>query len=111
MPSPRAPPIPADGTGASGPASVRLLMRKCARARGFFSIYMTLAGVLTPLLVSALPRLALGGGAGVWGRPARPLGGFAPGGTSGPGGGGGLAPRGGGGGVLPRRRRGLVGAP
>jgi len=61
---------PADGTVASGPAPVRLLMRKCARARGFFSIYMTLAGVLTPLLVSALPRLALGGRTVVWALPA-----------------------------------------
>jgi O-antigen ligase len=36
-------------------------MRKCGRARGFFSIYMTLAGVLTLVLVSALPRVARGG--------------------------------------------------
>lgn len=31
--------------------------RKCFRARGFYSIYMTLAGVLTLVLLAALPRL------------------------------------------------------
>jgi O-antigen ligase len=31
--------------------------RKCSRARGFYSIYMTLAGVLTPVLLAGLPRL------------------------------------------------------
>ena len=30
---------------------------KCARAHGFFSIYMTLAGVLTVVLILTLPRL------------------------------------------------------
>jgi O-antigen ligase len=45
-------------------------MRKCARARGFFSIYMTLAGVLTLVLVSTLPRLALGGRSAAWAAPA-----------------------------------------
>jgi O-antigen ligase len=30
---------------------------KCARAHGFFSIYMTLAGVLTVVLAATLPRL------------------------------------------------------
>lgn len=34
--------------------------RKCARARGFYSIYMTLAGVLTLVLLAALPRLLAG---------------------------------------------------
>jgi O-antigen ligase len=34
------------------------LLRKCTRARAFFSIYMTLAGVLALLLAAALPRLA-----------------------------------------------------
>jgi O-antigen ligase len=34
------------------------LLRKCTRARGFYSIYMTLAGVLAMMLTSALPRLA-----------------------------------------------------
>src|SRR5206468_1750289 len=32
---------PLEGTVESSNAAVRLLMRKCARARGFFSIYMT----------------------------------------------------------------------
>jgi O-antigen ligase len=40
-----------------GPAATGLL-RKCTRARGFYSIYMTLGGVLALLLASALPRLA-----------------------------------------------------
>ena len=61
---------PPDGTLESGSAAVRLLMRKCARARGFFSIYMTLAGVLTLVLVSTLPRLALGGRSAAWAAPA-----------------------------------------
>src|SRR5439155_1306 len=47
---------PPSGSVDTGP--VRLLFRKCARARGFFSIYMTLAGVLTQVLVATLPRLA-----------------------------------------------------
>ena len=61
---------PAGGTVESGGALVRLVFRKCGRARGFFSIYMTLAGVLTLVLVSALPRLVRGGRALVWALPA-----------------------------------------
>ena len=61
---------PASGTVESSHTAVRLLMRKCARARGFFSIYMTLAGVLTLMLVSALPRVALGGRRTAWVVPA-----------------------------------------
>lgn len=61
---------PPEGTIESSNAAVRLLMRKCARARGFFSIYMTLAGVLTVVLVSTLPRLALGGRRVAWALPA-----------------------------------------
>src|SRR4029077_14608120 len=61
---------PPAGTVESSHAAVRLLMRKCARARGFFSIYMTLAGVLTLVLVSALPRVALGGRRAAWTVPA-----------------------------------------
>jgi O-antigen ligase len=61
---------PAGGTLESGTAAVRLLMRKCGRARGFFSIYMTLAGVLTLVLVGALPRVALGGRSTAWALPA-----------------------------------------
>src|SRR5262249_28619383 len=40
------------------------------RARGFFSIYMTLAGVLILVLVGALPRIALGGRPTAWAAPA-----------------------------------------
>ena len=61
---------PPDGTLDTGSAPVRLLMHKCARARGFFSIYMTLAGVLTVVLVSTLPGLALGGRRVAWALPA-----------------------------------------
>lgn len=35
------------------------LYHRCARARGFFSIYMTLAGVLNLALLATLPRLLL----------------------------------------------------
>lgn len=61
---------PPGGTVESSHAAVRLLMRKCARARGFFSIYMTLAGVLMLVLVATLPRVALGGRSIVWALPA-----------------------------------------
>ena len=57
---------PPDGTIDTGIGPLRLLMHKCARARGFFSIYMTLAGVLTVVLIGALPRLALGGRRIAW---------------------------------------------
>jgi O-antigen ligase len=43
---------------ASTGALLDKLLRKCTRARGFFSIYMTLAGVLAMILVLTLPRLA-----------------------------------------------------
>jgi O-antigen ligase len=33
-------------------------LRKCSRARGFYSIYMTLGGVLAMTVTAALPRLA-----------------------------------------------------
>jgi O-antigen ligase len=42
------------------------LSHRCARARGFFSIYMTLAGVLTLVLLATLPRLLPGGGGRAW---------------------------------------------
>ena len=58
---------PPSGSVESG--SARLLLRKCARARGFFSIYMTLAGVLTQVLVATLPRLARAGRERVWMTP------------------------------------------
>ena len=57
---------PPDGTIDTGIGPLRLLMHKCARARGFFSIYMTLAGVLSVVLIGALPRLALGGRRIAW---------------------------------------------
>lgn len=50
------------------------ILRKCTRARAFFSIYMTLAGVLAPLLVAALPRLARLRGDAAWLGPAWLLG-------------------------------------
>ena len=46
------------------------LLRKCARARGFYSIYMTLAGVLAMMLVGALPRLGRLGADARWLGPA-----------------------------------------
>ncbi|MGH7374838.1 MAG: O-antigen ligase family protein [Candidatus Rokuibacteriota bacterium] len=42
-------------------ASPRWLYHRCDRAHGFFSIYMTLAGVLSLVLLASLPRLLLGG--------------------------------------------------
>ena len=55
---------PAGGAVEAGPW--RLLFRKCERARGFFSIYMTLAGVLTQVFVATLPRLARAGWSRAW---------------------------------------------
>jgi O-antigen ligase len=46
------------------------LLRKCSRARGFFSIYMTLAGVLAMTLTATLPRLARLGRDARWLGPA-----------------------------------------
>jgi O-antigen ligase len=40
--------------------SPRWLYHRCDRAHGFFSIYMTLAGVLSLVLLATLPRLVLG---------------------------------------------------
>jgi O-antigen ligase len=50
------------------------LLRKCTRARAFYSIYMTLGGVLALLLASALPRLARLGRDVAWLGPAWLLG-------------------------------------
>ncbi len=61
---------PSSGSVEAASGLVRLLFRKCARARGAFSIYMTLAGVLALVLMSALPRLALGGWRLAWAGPA-----------------------------------------
>lgn len=44
--------------GDAPPALLARFLRKCERARGFYSIYMTLAGVLTLVTVAAFPRLA-----------------------------------------------------
>ena len=54
--------------------AARGFFRKCARARGFFSIYMTLAGVLALVLTAALPRVVRPGRAGRWLVPAWLLG-------------------------------------
>jgi len=45
------------------------LFRKCERAHGFFSIYMTLAGVLTMVLAMTLPRLTGFGRRAWWAVP------------------------------------------
>ena len=45
---------------AAGDGLARWLYHRCDRARGFFSIYMTLAGVLTLVLLATLPRLLPG---------------------------------------------------
>ncbi len=52
-------------------------LRKCTRARGFYSIYMTLAGVVAMMLISALPRLARLGPETRWLAPAWLAGGAA----------------------------------
>jgi len=43
-------------------AGPRWLYHRCDRAHGFFSIYMTLAGVLSLVLLATLPRLLPGAG-------------------------------------------------
>jgi O-antigen ligase len=49
--------------GVDGPAAgPRWLYHRCDRAHGFFSIYMTLAGVLSLVLLATLPRLLPGSG-------------------------------------------------
>ena len=58
-------------------AVVGKFLRKCTRARGFYSIYMTLAGVVAMTLVSALPRLARLGPETRWLAPAWLVGGAA----------------------------------
>jgi O-antigen ligase len=67
------------GPEATVPASslVGRVLRKCTRARGFYSIYMTLAGVLAMALTAALPRLARGRDEAWWLGPAWILGGTA----------------------------------
>jgi len=65
---------------AAGEAATTLLgkfLRKCTRARGFYSIYMTLGGVLAMTLTAALPRLARAQAEAWWLVPAWILGGAA----------------------------------
>jgi O-antigen ligase len=54
---------PGPDVPAAGP---RWLYHRCARAHGFFSIYMTLAGVLSLVLLAILPRLLPGAGELRW---------------------------------------------
>lgn len=49
---------PAAEATASASTLAGQFLRKCARARGFYSIYMTLGGVLAMTVTAALPRLA-----------------------------------------------------
>ena len=58
-------------------AVVGKFLRKCTRARGFYSIYMTLAGVVAMTLAGALPRLARLGPETRWLAPAWLVGGAA----------------------------------
>ena len=60
------------GPAGAEPATFLLgkFLRKCTRARGFYSIYMTLAGVLAMMLVGTLPRLARLGADARWLGPA-----------------------------------------
>ena len=48
---------------ATPPLAPRWLYHRCDRAHGFFSIYMTLAGVLSLVLLATLPRLLSPGAA------------------------------------------------
>lgn len=61
----------------SDTAVIRKFLRKCTRARAFYSIYMTLAGVTAMMLTSALPRLARLGPDARWLAPAWLIGGVA----------------------------------
>ena len=58
------------GSAARTPARRAWLYHRCHRARGLFSIYMTLAGVLTLTLLATLPRLLAGRAAPPMVRPA-----------------------------------------
>lgn len=61
---------PGAAGASSGVALVDKFLRKCMRARAFYSIYMTLGGVLAMMLVGALPRLARLGPDARWLAPA-----------------------------------------
>jgi len=67
------------GPEAAGTSTVVVgkFLKKCTRARGFYSIYMTLAGVVAMMLTSALPRLARLGPETRWLAPAWLAGGAA----------------------------------
>jgi putative inorganic carbon (HCO3(-)) transporter len=49
---------PDPATSAAASTAMEKFFRKCARARGFYSIYMTLGGVLAMAMTAALPWLA-----------------------------------------------------
>jgi O-antigen ligase len=55
---------------AHGTTLAEKFLRKCTRARGFYSIYMTLAGILALAMTAALPRLARLGRDAWWLAPA-----------------------------------------
>ena len=55
---------------AHGTTLMENFLRKCTRARGFYSIYMTLAGILALALTATLPRLVRLGGEAWWLGPA-----------------------------------------
>ena len=61
---------PGPGAVGSGTPLIGKFLRKCVRARAFYSIYMTLAGVLAMMLVGTLPRLARFGADARWLGPA-----------------------------------------
>ncbi|PYO48806.1 MAG: hypothetical protein DMD84_19975, partial [Candidatus Rokuibacteriota bacterium] len=50
-----------DAVESSWPPVVRSVLGKCRRAHGFYSIYMTLGGVLAVALAATLPTLAVAG--------------------------------------------------
>jgi O-antigen ligase len=61
---------PEPAATASATTLLEKFLRKCTRARAFYSIYMTLAGVLAMMLVGTLPRLARLGADARWLGPA-----------------------------------------
>ncbi len=50
-----------DATAPGWPHVIGSFVGKCRRAHGFFSIYMTLGGVLATMLAAMLPRVVAGG--------------------------------------------------
>ncbi|HET7340836.1 MAG TPA: hypothetical protein VFL90_05190, partial [Methylomirabilota bacterium] len=61
---------PAAGFTSPATTAIGHFFHKCARARGFYSIYMTLAGVLAMAITATLPRLARPGREMRWLAPA-----------------------------------------